>query len=135
MPYQTYGVTCAKAELRSKAMAEHLEELSHLKPKIDRLDELLLLFKQLTTEQARLTAARQEISKQIEGLNEEAQKLLTFLDVAIRQHYGNRSETLAAFGLQPFRSKPRARRAADPEGKPAKRKATRAKAKASPKNE
>jgi len=134
MPYQKYAVTRHKAGLRSKALAENIEELSYLKPKIDRLDALLALLYELSVEQARLTAARQEISKQIAELHDEAQKLMTFLDVAVRQHYGNRSEKLAAFGLQPFRSKPRVRRVG-PDGKPSKRKAAGAKPKVSPENE
>ena len=83
---------------------------------------LLALLKELTVEQARLTARRQEVSKQIETIINDAQRLMTFLDVGVKEHYGNRSEKLAAYGLQPFRSKPRIRRIG-PDGKPLPREA------------
>jgi len=122
MPYQRYAVVHQKLESRSKALGANIEELPHLSSRVARLDELLALLKELTAEQARLTAMRQEVSKQIAELTDEGQKLMTFLDAGIRQHYGNRSEKLAEYGLQPFRSKPRVRRVG-PDGKPLKRKA------------
>jgi hypothetical protein len=125
MPYQRYAVTHQKLELRSKALAANIEEIRHLKEPLARLDALLVLLRELTAEQARLTALRQEVSKQIADLTDEAQKLMTFLDVGIRQHYGNRSEKLVEYGLRPFRSKPRARRAGS-NGKPLKRNAAEA---------
>ena len=131
MPYQRYAVVYQKLELRSKALAANIEEIRHLKEPLVRLDALLVLLKDLTAEQARLTALRQEVSKQIADLTDEAQKLMTFLDVAVRQHYGNRSEKLVEYGLQPFRSKPRVRRVG-PDGKPLKRNADAADATESP---
>ncbi|HKH45955.1 MAG TPA: hypothetical protein VKM72_14935 [Thermoanaerobaculia bacterium] len=112
----------------------NIEELPHLKSRLDRLDELLALLRELTAEQARLTAARQEVSKQIAELTDKTQKLMTFLDAAVKQHYGRRSEKLAEFGLQPFRSKLRTRRVG-PEGQPLERNAAEAEAPASPENE
>ncbi len=120
MPYQTYAVTQKKLELRSKSLAANIEELPHLEAPLARLDALLALLKNLTAQQASLTAARQEVSKQIAERTDEAQKLMTFLDVGVKQHYGNRSEKLVEFGQQPFRSKPRIRRVG-PDGKPLKR--------------
>lgn len=49
----------------------------------------------------------------------EMQFLNTFLNAGIREHYGNRSEKLVEFGLQPFRSQPRIR-LVGPDGKPVK---------------
>lgn len=127
MPYQKYAVVHHKVEFKAKALAANIEELPHLKPGLARLDELLVLLKDLTAEQARLTAMRQEVSKQIADLTDEAQKLMTFLDIGVKQHYGNRSEKLVEYGLQPFRSKPRIRRV-EPDGKPRKRNADDAEA-------
>jgi len=131
MPYQKYAVIHHKLSLRSKALAANIEEIRHLKEPLARLDALLALLRQLTAEQASLTAKRQEVSKRIAELTNEAQKLLTFLDVGVKQHYGNRSEKLAEYGLQPFRSKPRVRRIG-PDGKPVKRKASDAEAPETP---
>lgn len=134
MPYQRYAVIHQKAGLRRAALAVNIEELPHLKSRLDRLDELLALLRELTAEQARLTAARQEVSKQIAELTDKTQKLMTFLDVAVKQHYGRGSEKLAEFGLQPFRGKPRTRRVG-PDGQPLKQDATNAEPPTSPENE
>jgi hypothetical protein len=122
MPYQRYTVIQQKLELRSKALAANIEETPHLMTPLAKLDALLALLKELTAEQARLTAARQEISKRIAEIMEQAKRLMTFVDLGVKQHYGNRSEKLIEYGLQPLRSKPRIRRVG-PDGKPLKRKA------------
>lgn len=121
MPYQTYAVIFQKLDLRVKALSANIEEFPHLKEPLARLSEMLDLLKNLMAEQASLTARRQEVSKQIAALANDAQKLMTFLDFGVKQHYGNRSERLTEYGLQPFRSKPRIRKIG-PDGKPLKRK-------------
>jgi hypothetical protein len=104
------------------ALAANIEEFPHLSEPLARLSEMLDVLKNFMAEQARLTAQRQEVSKQIAELSNQALKLMTFLDAGVKQHYGNRSEKLTAYGLQPFRSKPRVRKIG-PDGKPLKRKA------------
>ena len=126
MPYQRYPVIQEKLELRSKALAANIEETPHLTAPLAKLDAFLVLLKELTAEQARLTAARQEVSKRIAELMDQATRLMTFVDLGVKQHYGNRSEKLIEYGLQPLRSKPRIRRVG-PDGKPLKRKATETK--------
>jgi len=78
---------------------------------------VLTELKDLTAQQASLTAAKQEVSKRLGALNDAGQKLLTFMDVGVRQHYGTRSEKLVEFGQQPFRSQPRLRLVGE-DGKP-----------------
>jgi hypothetical protein len=118
---------------RSLALSANIEELPHLRSHAARVDELIALLSDLTTEQARLAALRQEVSKRIAELTDEGQKLITFLDIGVRQHYGSRSEKLTEFDLKPFRRKPRTRRVG-PNGKPLKRKAS-GKATTPPENE
>ncbi len=134
MPYQRYAVVQHKLELRTKTLAENIEEIPQLAIPLSKLEELLTLLKELTAEQARLTAARQEVSKRMAGIIDEAQRLLTYVDSAVKQHYGNRSEKLVKYGVQPFRRKPRTLRVG-PDGKPLKGKAVDAEAPASPENE
>ena len=134
MPYQKYAVVHQKVGFKAKALAANIEELPHLKPGLARLDQIQVLLNDLRAEQARLTASRQEVSKRIAELMDEAQKLMTFLDLGVKEHYGNRSEKLVEYGLQPFRSKPRVRRVG-PDGKPTKKKAADAEATASPDNQ
>lgn len=134
MPYQKYAGVHQKVGLKTRALAGNIEELPHLKPGLARLDELQVLLNDLTAEQARLTASRQEVSKRIAELMDEAQKLMTFLDLGVKEHYGNRSEKLVEYGLQPFRSKPRIRRA-EPDTKPKKQKKNAADAEATASSE
>jgi hypothetical protein len=122
MPYQKYAVVLHKLGLRVMSLAANIEEFPHLSEPLTRLSEMLEVLKNLMAEQARLTAQRQEVSKQIAELSGQAQKLMTFLDAGVKQHYGHRSERLTEYGLQPFRSKPRVRKVG-PDGKPLKRKA------------
>ncbi len=122
MPYQKYSTVLQKLELRSKALAKNIEETPQLEVPLARLDGFLASLWELTTEQARLTAARQEVSQQIADLIDKAQKLMTVVDLGVKDHYGNRSEKLVEYGLQPFRRKPSIRRVG-PDGKPFKKKA------------
>jgi len=122
MPYQKYSIVLHKLELRSKALAANIEETPQLALPLATLDGFLASLRELTTEQARLTAARQEVSQQIAELIDKAQKLMTFVDLGVKQHYGNRSEKLVEYSVQPFRRKPSIRRVG-PDGKPFKKKA------------
>lgn len=119
MPNQAYAVTKQKLELRRKAVAANLEEVPHLQESLVRAEELLPLFDDLTAEQASLTAKRQDVSKRLAEVADEAQKLMTYMDVGVRRHFGNRSEKLVEFGQRPFRSKPRLQKVG-PDGQPLK---------------
>jgi predicted transcriptional regulator len=134
MPYQRYPLIQQKMELRSKALAANIEETPHLTAPSAKLDALLALLKELTAEQARLTAARQEVSKRIAEIMDEARMLMTFVDLGVKQQYGNRSEKLIEYGLKPFRSKPSVRRVG-PDGKRLRGKAVAAEATATPEDE
>ena len=61
------------------------------------LDTVLTEMQDLTAQQASLTAAKQEVTKRLTVLNNEAQTLLTFVDAGIRSHYGTRAEKLVEF--------------------------------------
>jgi hypothetical protein len=93
--------------LRLKALETNSAELPHLEQSRQKGSSMLTEMKDLTAKQASLTAAKQEVSKRLAELNSEGQKLVTFVDVAVRQQYGNRAEKLVEFGQRPFRSQPR----------------------------
>ena len=57
--------------------------------------------------------------------------MMAFVDAGVRQHYGNRSEKLAEFGLQPFRPQPRIR-LVGPDGTTVKRRSAKAEPPAPP---
>lgn len=121
MANTTHADTRKKIDLRNKALAANSEELPYLESHRARLDAINTELKDLTAQQASLTAGKQEVSKRIADLVQAARKLLTFVDVGVKQHYGNRAEKLVEFGVQPFRSQPRIR-LIGPDGQPVKRK-------------
>jgi hypothetical protein len=73
------------------------------------IDGVLTDVKDLTAQQASLSADKQEISKRLAERMREGERLMAFVDTCVRQRYGNRSEKLVEFGLQPFRPQPRVR--------------------------
>jgi hypothetical protein len=89
--------------------------------------------KDLTAQQASLTAGKQEVSKRLAELVRGARKMLTFVDTGVKQHYGNQAEKLVEFGVQPFRSAPRVR-LVGPDGQPLKRKPAQTESQALPMN-
>ncbi len=109
MARQTSAVILQKLELRRTALDVNKEELPQMEIPLREVDVSLAEMKDLTAQQASLTAAKQDVSKRLEVVSSKAQKLMTFVDAGIRQHYGNRSEKLVEFGQQPFRSQPRVR--------------------------
>lgn len=121
MSSPTYAVTQKKIDLRNTALTANSAELPMLELPRVRLEAMNAELKDLTAQQASLTAGKQEVSKRIADLVQAARKLLTFVDVVVKQHYGNRAEKLVEFGVQPFRSQPRIR-LVGPDGQPVKRK-------------
>jgi hypothetical protein len=119
MSEPTYAEFLKKGDLVSKSLAAHSEELAFLNSHRGRFDVVLTQARELTAKQADLTAGKQDVSKQLATLVDEGRKLLAFLNAAVRQHFGNRSEMLVKFGQQPFRSKPRLK-VVDPNGQPVK---------------
>lgn len=72
-----------------------------------RLEVILDQIKGFAAEQAALTASRQIATSRVEYLLAQGRKLATVLRTSVREHYGNRSEKIAEFGLQPLRPRPR----------------------------
>lgn len=80
-------------------------DLTHLSTHAQLLITLMEQSTDLAAQQAVHTAAKQEVTRQIEDLLDQGQKLATYLRTGVKQHYGNRSEKLVEFGLQPFRGR------------------------------
>jgi hypothetical protein len=104
-------------ELRRKALETNLAELPQMEVPLRKVDAVLTEMKGLSAQQASLTASKQGVTKRLRELNLEGQRLLTFVDSGIREHYGTRSERLVEFGQQPFRSQPRLKLVGE-DGKP-----------------
>lgn len=134
MAGRTYPVILKNLELRKKAVAANREELPHLEEPLVKIDGVLTDVKDLTAQQASLSAAKQEISKRLAERMREGERLMAFVDVCVRQQYGNRAEKLVEFGLQPFRPQPRIR-LVGPDGQPVKRRSEKAEAPAPPESQ
>ncbi len=82
-------------------------ELGHLEGHRTKFSTLLGRVHEITQEQSALAANKQELSKQLQTLMDETGRLATTLRMAVKEHYGPRSEKLTEFGLQPFRGRAR----------------------------
>ena len=121
MPGTTVAETEKNLVLRLNALEANQEELPHMEGPRQRGAAILTEMSALRVRQASLTADKQEVSKRLAVLNNEAQILMTSMDAAIRSHYGTRSEKLVEFGRKPFRSQPRIKRIlVDEKGEPVK---------------
>lgn len=83
------------------------EELQHLEPHRAQLEGLFTQIQETADRQAHHTAGKQEASQQLQGFLGEAERLATILQLAVKQHYGIRSEKLTDFGMKPFRGRRR----------------------------
>lgn len=82
-------------------------ELGHLEASLARFEALLGQLTEAADRQAFHTAGKQEASQQFQTYLVEGERMATVLQMAIKQHYGIRSEKLADFGLKPFRGRNR----------------------------
>jgi len=90
-------------------------ELQHIEPSRARFEALFGQVQEAADRQAFYTASKQEASQQLQTFLTEAERLATILLLAVKQHYGIRSEKLADFGLKPFRGRPRTGTVPEPE--------------------
>ena len=83
------------------------EELQHLEPSRVRFEAVIGQIAEAADRQALHTAGKQEASQQLQTFLQEGERLATVLQLAVKHHYGIRSEKLVDFGLKPFRGRPR----------------------------
>jgi hypothetical protein len=82
-------------------------ELAHLQVSRDKLSALAAQGLSLTRDQAVHVASRQQVTRRIQDVFVDGDRLAALLRKAITEHYGPRSEKLTEFGLQPFRGRRR----------------------------
>ena len=87
------------------ALEANKSELPHLEGFRTKLAAMLSQILDLSHQQSSLRASKQEASKQLRQLTEDGQKLASVVFAAVKEHYGNREEKIAEFGLQPFRGR------------------------------
>jgi len=88
-------------------LEDNTPELGFLEGQRTKLTGYLGDAREVNKRQAALTAARQEASKQLQGIVREGDRLANILRLSVKEHYGINSEKLAEFGIQPFRGRPR----------------------------
>lgn len=87
------------------SLSANQANLPHLEGSMSQFEALVTKAHELTTRQDALTGEKQDISKQFADTLTEAERLGTVLRLAVKQHFGIRSEKLAEFSLQPFRGR------------------------------
>ncbi len=102
---ETYAATFDEWRRLLRPLANNTGDLPHLEGHRVRLETLLTRVEEIVTQQAALTAGKQELSKQLKELTVEGRKTAAFLKAGIRDHYGRASEKVVEYGLQPLRSK------------------------------
>ena len=112
----SYGNTFKEWELITEAFDTNQGDLQHLEAQKSRLETLLAQAKDTVKQQAAYTASRQDMSQRLLGAVEEGRKLASFLRAGIKQRYGNHSEKLVEFGVQPLRPRRQSVSTAPPPG-------------------
>lgn len=96
-----------EGEILFSALEANAADLGHLAGSRDKLGSLLEQFQELLLQQQLATAAKLEISRQVQQVQRTATTLILLLRRSVQEHYGTRSDKLAAFGVQPFRGRQR----------------------------
>ena len=117
---QKYGSTLngwAHLLTSIEANADDFKELERYRQE---LTTMLEGAREAIAQQTAMAATKQEASQRLQALLVDGRKLATFLRLGVKRQYGDKSEKLVEFGLQPFRSRPRATpEAAKPPATPA----------------
>ena len=102
-----YGVTVNGWERLLVSLEANRQDLPHLETHRGLLAGMVAQVREISAQQAAMAASKQEATQRLQALLAEGRKLATFLRTGVRQQYGNRSEKLVEFDLQPFRARTR----------------------------
>ncbi|HEX4965562.1 MAG TPA: hypothetical protein VF173_32430 [Thermoanaerobaculia bacterium] len=86
-------------------MEANKDELPQLEPFRLKFGELITQLLEASTQQAALTASKQESSKQLRRLLIEGQSMAHVVRTVVKDHFGPREEKIVEFGLKPFRGR------------------------------
>lgn len=87
------------------AVDQNLSQLPQLTIARARLNGMLEQARFLLPLQATQAAAKQATSQELEAVLTTGRKIATVIRFTVKEHYGNRSEKLTEFRIQPFRSR------------------------------
>ena len=106
MPNETtYSGILGELARFQASMEAKIVDIPHLQPSRARFGEALTKAQDLVRRQAAAVADKQDLSQQIKTAVSDVRRLGTVLRKGLIQHFGVKSETLAEFGLQPFRGR------------------------------
>ena len=103
----SYAETVNGWEELLTALEENSGDLPQLDLPRQRLQTIADQIRGFAAEQASLTASRQQATERVYFLLTQGRKLATVLRTSVREHYGNRSQKVAEFGLRPLRTRSR----------------------------
>jgi hypothetical protein len=103
---RTYAETVNGWSELLTALDQNDTALAQLQIPKQRLQYITDQIKAFAAEQAAMTASRQEATQRVEYLLAQGSKLATVLRTSVREHYGNRNQKIAEFGLKPLRTGP-----------------------------
>jgi hypothetical protein len=72
------------------------------------LDKVIVEVDKILVDQSSFQASKQMSSQRLKTLVSQGDKLTTVLKTIVKQHYGSGSDKLVEFGIQPFRTRPKA---------------------------
>ncbi len=104
---QSYAGQANEWEKLIRSLIVNLAQLPQLEGARTKLEGLLGSFRELATQQALHQASKQETSKQIQAVIRDGRKTASMIRAVLKEHYGNGSEKLVEFGVQPFRARVR----------------------------
>ena len=104
---KSYAETATGWEELLTALEQNSGDLPQLDLPRQRLQTILDQIRAFAAEQAVFTAGRQQATERVYALLSQGRKLATVLRTTVREHYGNRSQKVVEFGLQPLRIRPR----------------------------
>jgi hypothetical protein len=97
--------TLGSLQQLSAALAANSASLTNLEAQRQQFEDMVAATLEAFTRQSHLTAEKQEASQTLKTLLTEASRHATVLRLAVKAHYGIRSEKLVEFGLKPLRSR------------------------------
>jgi len=103
-----YGVTLNGWERLLGSLETNAGDFPQLETYRAQLKTMLDTAKEASAQQAALAANKQETTRKLQSVLADGRKLANFLRNGVRQRYGNRSEKLVEFGLNPLRTRVRA---------------------------
>ena len=102
-----YGVTLNGWERLLGSLETNAGDFPQLETYRAQLKTMLDTAREASAQQAALAANKQETTQKLQSVLADGRKLANFLRNGVRQRYGNRSEKLVEFGLNPLRSRVR----------------------------